>query len=177
MWWLLASALAGDVWMQVESKDDGNDVVLNLPVNGMVADADPVPALLGGKEVDLRAEVAALRGKRAGTTRRYTVTEEDGDRWPVVLTVSEASTEAVDALAVRISAERGFGLTFDMPLDEPVDAEQLKQSADVSVGPRGLDLDLNAENQAQILRGGPRTLMRITGPKGNGIEVSTVKPK
>jgi len=174
VWWM-ALALAGDVWMTVEGADDGNQIRMELPVNRLVEEAEAVEAVAdrGGATVDLRAEVKALRGKRAGTTRRYTLREDDGDRWPVVLTVHEPVQAPVDVLAVRITAQKGFGLTFDMPLDAPVDPDELKQTVDLEVGPRGVALDLQGVNHAQLLRGGPRTLLEITGPEGKGVHVTS----
>jgi hypothetical protein len=178
VWWM-ALALAGDVWMTVERADDGNQVRLELPVNQLVDEASAVTAVAdrGGRAVDLRSEVRALRGQRAGTSRRYVIEEDDGDRWPVVLTVHDPVPPAarVDALAVRITAVRGFGLTFDLPLDAPVDPDELKQTVDVEVGPPGVGLDLKGVNHEQLLRGGARTLMAITGPEGKGLEVTSVR--
>ena len=43
----MAPALAGDVWMHAETRDEGNDVVLDVPANGMAADAERTRALTG----------------------------------------------------------------------------------------------------------------------------------
>lgn len=173
VWWLTL-ALAGDVWMQVEVDDDGQQVRLDLPVNGLVAEGQPAPARTEeGRAVDLRTEVKALQAKRAGVTRRYVVEEDDGDRWPVVLSTHEPAAP-VDTLAVSVTAPGGFSLTFDLPLNDEA-GKQLEQSVDVDLGPPGVALDLDAANEAQLRRGGERTLMQIVGAQGKGVVVRTAR--
>ncbi len=84
VWWM-ALALAGDVWMTVEGAEDGNPIRMEQPVDRLVEEAEAVEAVAdrGGATVDLRSEVKSLRGERDGTTRRYTLRADDGDRWPV----------------------------------------------------------------------------------------------
>ena len=174
VWWL-GLALAGDVWMTVEAEEDGQQIRLELPVNALADEEEPAMARTsGGKTVDLREEVKALRKRRDGTTRRYVVDEVDGDTWPIVLSSQGPAKREVDTLAVSISAQGGFALTLDLPLDDAA-GEALEQTVDVDLGPPGVALDLEGANEAQLRRGGERTLLRLVGPAGKGLEVRTVQ--
>jgi hypothetical protein len=172
MWWMMmASALAGDLWLELDVRDDGGEVHLMLPANDLLDDDASSTVEVNGTTVKLSDEARALK-KRGKGERRFDV---DGGTLVLALRDGAAKTEAT-SVAVGLKGPLGMGLEFTLPLDgsqslDPVAAAP--GQAGVDLGVDGLDLDLGPSDVDQLRRAGPLDLVRIVGPKGGGLTVST----
>ena len=79
-----------------------------------------------------------------------------------------------DATSWRRTTGTAGRWCFDLPLDDEA-GKTLEPSVDLDLGPPGVSLDLEEPNEAQLRRGGERTLMKIVGAQGKGVVVKTAR--
>jgi len=80
---LCSVALAGDLWLDIEAKDDDGTLIVHVPANDL-GDSDSTIEV-NGKKVDLAAEARAL--KEAGKGEKTFDLSEPGGK-PTTLTLS-----------------------------------------------------------------------------------------
>lgn len=167
-WMLLATASAADLWLDLEATDDEGEVHLHLPANDLLDPDNHSEVTVNGTKVDLAAEARAMH-EAGDKLRRFTV--DDG-----VLTLARVDPPkkgTVDTLVVGLKGPLGMGLDLTLPLDGSGDLDKVNQPLGDSVKVEGVDLSFSDADTAQLRRAGPLELVRIVGPAGGGLTVST----
>jgi hypothetical protein len=164
-------ALGSDVWLDVEHTDGSERIALHLPANWIGQESDATVRTTDG-EVDLDAEVRALRAKRPGASRTYQVLEDDGDIVPLTLR-TEKGTGSASQVQVAALGPLGNGLTMSFALGDSAAASQATSQLDAAVEVDGLQLKVEEPFVAQLRTSGPAVLLRSTGPKGGGLVIET----
>jgi len=169
---LCATALAGDLWLDIDASDADGTLRVHVPANDLTEEASTVR--IQGAEVDLAAEAKALKAKGKGT-KTFDLTEPDGTPTTMTLAMVEAADEVepVTQVNVRIAGPLGMGMDFQVPLDGSQDLGEVNGKLGGAVDVEGVDLSLSDDDLAVLRRSGPTTLVQILGPKGGGLTIST----
>lgn len=169
IWMLLGSALAGDLWLDIEATKDDGEVRLHLPANDLLDEDATSDLTVNGDRIDLPAEARALAARGRGEKR---IPIDDG---VMVLRLLDPpkKADAVKELVLGLKGPLGMGLDLSFPLDGSGDLAKLDENVGSQVALDGVDLSFGDDDLAQLRRAGPVELVRVVGPEGGGLVVST----
>lgn len=154
-----------ELWLRLEDpEEDGNRVSLTLPATVLREDGPPAELETASGPVDLRPIARRLR---AGAEERW----ELPDGGVAVLSAERPDGGHATEVAMGITGPKGRGVTVNVPL-QPEDLADVRRKASLDVDV-GLPVDLDRAACDQLRRSGPRPILEVVGPKGNGLRVST----
>jgi len=176
--WLLAGlalvstpALAGDVWIIMDSVEEDAHVHVELPADYVIEQTEAWPALHASRPTDLRTEVQILRTRPEGAQRSYHIDDGEGGTMRVDLHHRASQPGRVSTLDITAGDDQSSALAVSVPLEQGMtllNAQWPDGTVDATWNVNLSDSD--GKDELRALRGaGPTTLLEVRpldGSKG-----------
>lgn len=175
---LVPSALAGDLWLEVERTGAGAFQV-SVPGTWLLTWSEPVPVTTGGRVVDLRDVAATLDRKRVGT--RTTLAVDEPGTMPLRVSLQHRASSRhgpvlVHGFVLDARGPDGGSLHIDVPVEDGSRILLHRVAGGYDALLRCDALTLPWHDPAfynQLVRAAPQVLLSIQGDDGTRVRLAS----
>ena len=168
---LLGTALAGDLWLDVQVGGP-DSLTLDIPGNWLLDLPEPLEVRVDGTPVDLRALATEVDRKRVGTRRAIEGHDATGNPLSVRVSHHRKAHDKVliATLGLEATGPEGGALNLEIPVTDASGRVSLQLAAtgfQTLVSANGIEVPWgNAGFFQQLVRSAPRTLLSIQTSTG-----------